>query len=395
VRSIKIVQSFWSCNHGNLLKFNAGWYAPEYNLMGWALSCLQLKKYYNNVVLYADSVAAKMLVDTLQLPYTEVISNLDKLNITHPQLWALPKICAYSQQDSPFLHVDGDVFIWKPFDDKLLKSGLIAQNVEAATSYYENIMQELEASLSYFPAEIIEERKKRNLIYAYNAGIFGGSDIAFINSYTQKAKQFIDNNISCFSKINVGNFNIFFEQYLFYAMVKKHKKSVGVLIDAIIGDNEYIGFGDFMEVPHNKQYLHLLGVYKRNKMVCEQMANRLRQDYPEYYYRIIALFKNKQIPLKKDYYYFISQPAAHSLKERYSSLKKNYKNIEQKNTKHNYTIKSKAVARFRAVLVKDKISALQNEKQPQQSSIDFTEHLNDIALFENKLARIIKDKFIS
>lgn len=50
------------------------------------------------------------------------------------------------------------------------------------------------------------------------------------------------------------------------------------------------------------EYLHLLGSYKRNDFVCKQMANRLRQDYPEYYYRIIELFKKNKVPLIKDYY---------------------------------------------------------------------------------------------
>jgi len=104
---MNIIQSSWACNQPDLLTANSGWLAPEYNLMSWALSCLQLKQYYPDVVLYSDSVSAKMLIDTLQLPYTEVVCNLDVLNKYHPQLWALPKIHTYSQQETPFLHVDG------------------------------------------------------------------------------------------------------------------------------------------------------------------------------------------------------------------------------------------------------------------------------------------------
>ncbi|PBJ12293.1 hypothetical protein BSF42_22480 [Flavobacterium sp. ACN6] len=75
-----------------------------------------------------------------------------------------------------------------------------------------------------------------------------------------------------------------------------------VLISKIIGDNQYRGFGDFERVPYNNDYIHLLGSYKRNDFVCKQMANRLRQDYPEYYYRIIDLFKRNKLSLYKDYY---------------------------------------------------------------------------------------------
>ncbi len=390
---MKIVQSSWSCNQTNLLRFNAGWYSPEYNLMGWALSCLQLKKYYPEVVLYADSVAAEILIDTLQLPYTEVVCNLDKLNIVHPQLWALPKIHSYSQQDTPFLHVDGDVFIWKPFDYNLLKKELITQNLEVSTDYYETHMKALEAKLIYFPPEIIAERKRTNPIYAYNAGIFGGSDIPFFQEYTQKAIEFVKKNENVLSKINVGGFNIFFEQYLFYVLVKKYKKKVGVLFEEVIGDNEYIGFGDFIEVPHNKQYLHLLGVFKRDKAVCEQMADRLRLDYPEYYYRIIDLFKKKQIPLKKDYYYFINNPSEEVLTKRYTLLKTSFKKNELSvliNPKVEKNSKLEVSSNLME-MVTIKIEHIEKKLQNQKFSLELRE---DIRLFENKLDILLKQKFI-
>ena len=161
---MKIIQSCWSCNRPNLLEFNAGWLTPEYNLMSWALSCLQMNKYYDNLVLYADPVSARTLIDELHLPYTTVRCELEKLNKFNPELWALPKIYTYSKQEEPFLHVDADVFIWKPFDIDLLSSNLIAQNMEIATDYYENVMFSLEKNLKFLPNEIVEERKSINKI---------------------------------------------------------------------------------------------------------------------------------------------------------------------------------------------------------------------------------------
>ncbi|RZL57794.1 MAG: hypothetical protein EOO93_17310 [Pedobacter sp.] len=156
-----------------MLTNQPGWVAPEYNLMSWALSCLQLKKYYKNIALYCDTETKKLLIDELGLPYTEVHCELDKLNCYHQELWAIPKIYCYSIQEKPFLHVDGDVFIWKAFDDRLLSRPLIAQNLESATHHYNGIMFELEQNLNFFPEEIKVERKAKNPILAYNAGIFG------------------------------------------------------------------------------------------------------------------------------------------------------------------------------------------------------------------------------
>ena len=77
---MKIVQTFWSGNYSNIVKKTFGWYAPEYHIMSWALSCLQLLKFYDNVVLYTDKNGYKLLIEYLKLPYTDVIITLDELN---------------------------------------------------------------------------------------------------------------------------------------------------------------------------------------------------------------------------------------------------------------------------------------------------------------------------
>ena len=190
-------------------------------------------------------------------------------------------------------------------------------------------MASLELGLSYFPNEILDERKSKKPILAYNAGILGGSDISFFKEYTAKAFEFVYKNRLHLSKINISSFNIFFEQYLFYCLANKQNKKVNVLIPETIGDNQYKGFGDFTKVPYEKHYLHLLGNYKKNDYFCKQMADRLRQDYPEYYYRIIELFKKNNMPLFSDYYYTLENTSEKYLIDRYNCLKRNYLKVEK------------------------------------------------------------------
>ena len=319
---MRIIQSSWSCGQSDFINYNGGWVAPEYKLMGWALSCLQLRAFYPEVVLYADSPSAEVLIDTLRLPYSDVVCNLDSLNAFHPQLWALPKIAAYAQQEAPFLHVDSDVFIWEAFDQQLMDSPLIAQNEEEETNYYRDMFEPMDHHFNYFPAEILADREQQQPVRAYNAGILGGQHVSFFTEYTQKALDFIHYNTSAFSSIDVGNFNIFFEQYLFYCLAKTKGVPVGVLFDEIMGDNRYEGFGDFIDVPHKKKFLHLLGVYKRNTRCCEYMANRLRKDYPEYYYRIFQLFRDRGLPFRGDSFSFVHETNESALVERYDGLLK-------------------------------------------------------------------------
>jgi hypothetical protein len=284
------------------------------------------------------------------------------------------------------------VYIWEPFNNHLLQSDLIAQNVEAATNYYEGIMKTLEKNLKFFPTEIINDRKTNKLIYAHNAGILGGHNIEFFKVYAKKAFDFINKNIECFPKIVVQNFNIFFEQYLFSCLAKNCNINVNVLFSNVIGDNEYIGFGDFIEVPHKKKYLHLLGTYKRNHIVCEQLGNRLRNDYPEYYYRIISLFKHNRKPLKRDYYHFINNTTESHLVSRNETLKALYRDdklsffiANNKPVNGFIKVRSQIVKKFikQKIISKNKIIE------------SYKEHLSDLDSFESQLQNLVRQKFLN
>ncbi|TRX00372.1 DUF6734 family protein [Flavobacterium gawalongense] len=375
---MRIIQSMWTGNEPDMLHTNFGWLSPEYNLMSWALSCLQLKQFYPEVVLYCDSVSAKILIDALQLPYSDVVCNLDVLNSYNPQLWALPKIHSYSQQEKPFLHVDGDVFVWEKFDDNLLQSSLIAQN-EDQISDFEITMRSLETAFTYFPKEIIKERKAKNPIRTYNAGIYGGSDISFFQEYSRKAFEFVDKNTHNFSKTNIAEFNVIFEQYLFYCLAKDKGQPVNVLFSQLFRDNQYKGFGDFDKVPFEKKYLHLFSDYKKSELMCKQLANRLRQDYPIYYYRIIELFRKNEIPLFKNYYF--DDFSQKDLVLNYASIKNNY--LEDKIKKFNSTPK---------LQINENLTIDFLIEESARKALDKTQ-IKDASLFCKKINSIVKNKF--
>jgi len=300
--NIKFIQTLYFDKSINPFKHTFGWAAPEYHLMSWALSCLQLNNIYEKVDLYASSNAAKLLIDDLGLPYSNLYVTHDNLNMANKNLWALPKIFTYSLQDEPFLHLDGDVFLFKELPATLLGSRLIAQNVEEATEYYLSTQKELMTHFTYFPDCVKNDFDSVVPIKAVNAGIIGGNNISFIKEYTNLAFEYINRNAGYLSNINVDRFNIFFEQHLFYSLAKEKGLPIEVLIKEAIKDNRYLHLGDFHEVPCKKNYMHLLGQYKRDEYTCRQMASKLRQLYPEHYYRIVSLFKTEFTPLSISLY---------------------------------------------------------------------------------------------
>lgn len=283
-----ICQTLWLGNR-NILDYNFGWYSPQYHLISWALSCLQLKKFNENVVLYTDSSSAKILIDYLQLPYTECHVDYDNLKYD-PQLWAIPKLLTYSKQFKPFLHVDGDVFLWKQFDNKLLHSELIAQNLEIGSDYYKNFFIPIINELDFIPKEIKQNLLSDN-IKSYNAGILGGSDLDFFRIYVSNSLNFIDKNKKITPNIN---FNIIFEQLFFYSLIEKYKKTVTCYFDKVFNDNDYTidELANFALIP-KLTYLHLIGPNKKNENTCIWMGKFLYDQYPETYIKIISLFHSQ------------------------------------------------------------------------------------------------------
>ncbi|WP_289058385.1 DUF6734 family protein [uncultured Flavobacterium sp.] len=302
---MRIIQSFWSGRHKDIQN-NYGWASYEYHWMSWMLSVHRLREYYNEVELYTDSFGRDILIEKLKLPYTKVHVVLDELNDLPDALWAMAKIKVYSLQTEPFLHVDGDVFIWEKFPENLLKSGLITQNQEITTSYYREMWSKISPDLTFLPAEMIDFHKGRSNL-AHNMGIFGGNDVDFIRSYSHKALTFVFNNKSSWEKINLFNFNIFFEQVLFCECSKIEDKKVGVLITEDIGDNSYEGFGDFDSVPDQKTYLHLLGVFKQSEFVCRKMEQYVFSFYPQFIRLLKTLASEKYSNFNFGYTYALSE----------------------------------------------------------------------------------------
>ncbi len=310
---MKIIQSYWtlpslSTDLDISGRSKGGFLDMRFNYMSWALSCLSLKKFYKNVELITDKQGADLLIDTLKLPYTHVSVALDALNDYHPKLWAIGKLKAYQLQNDPFLHVDGDVFIWKPFDKAFLSNQLIVQNIEKSYDYYSNILDSLTLEFDYIPKVVKENYSVLKDLTSVNAGIIGGNDIAFFKSYTTKAFDFVDKNIDKLENVNTGLFNCVYEQYLFYCLAKEKNIDISPFLQ-LKPQEEFSELMSFNLVPFEKAYIHLIGFAKNNIYACEQVEMRLKYEFPQYYALIANLFEKSYFPTRD---------------ERFSKLKSTY-----------------------------------------------------------------------
>ena len=290
---MRIVQTFWSAGR-NPLEYSFGWLRPEYNLMSWTLSCLCLRKYYDEVALYTDEQGKHVLIDLLHLPYTEVHVVYDE-KLCLPQHWAYPKIKTYSLQTTPFLHVDGDVFLPAPIPENIINAPVVVQNREIGTAYYQRMMQRVFQNPSVFLPVFIRKGIDDGSLASYNMGIFGGSDIDFIHKYCHEVFRFINqNHINDVQHCNSGiECNVFFEQILLAAMADKEQKEVESVVSHPMYDQgysiqEFCNLRAFDERPIH----HLLGGHKQNTRVLRMLVQAIIRLYPGMFRCIIDICPN-------------------------------------------------------------------------------------------------------
>jgi hypothetical protein len=283
---MRFIQTLFLPNEKNLKNDSFGWFSPKHHLIGWAFSCLQINKFHTAPYLYCSKEVKKVFEKHLHLPYNTFMLFDEKFTLPYPNLWAMPKIIAYSKQQSPFIHIDGDVLLFDRLPEQLLSSKLIAQNTEVATQYYKTTQKEILLHFDYLPEAVANDFGKRRNIRAVNAGILGGSDIRFFKHYTKAAMQYIYKNQSKLGLINGDRFNIFFEQHLFYALAVAESVEIRYLFKKIFKDNLYDSIGEIHTTPYRNTYIHLLGHFKRDILICKMMEEKFKDLYPSYYERI-------------------------------------------------------------------------------------------------------------
>ena len=270
---------------------SSGWMSPEFNWMSWSLSCLQLTKLHGKVELYTNTYGKEVLIDILKLPYYKVHVVLDDVKPCHPSLWAYSKLYVYSLQEEPFLHIDGDVFLWERLPDNLLNVQIAVQNIEIdADNYYSGISEQVNNADFLLPDCITKQQLQEKQIFAYNCGIVGGNDIAFIKKYTNAAFEFINSNAENITKLQTPEkLNVYFEQYLLYCLAKENNIQPTYYYQQAVGPMNYKNhfFVNFLDVPYKTKFIHTIGTFKQNIGTCLMLAKRLRKDYPERYSNIL------------------------------------------------------------------------------------------------------------
>lgn len=280
---MKAVFSYWSKSD-----FSESYLKPtgnipfRYKLYNFALSVLLADEHFNKVELHTDDNGIK-LFDQLHLPFNNVYLSLNSIKDHNALNWTFGKMFTYSLQESPFIHLDFDVFLFKPLPESLLNSDIFCQSLEKFSNSYFYTRGDYDIEkLPYYPW--IDKRPLDQRI-ASNVGIIGGHNVNFIREYALQAMSLTTHplNIVCHhipSKVSWDRITVYQEQYLLNLFAYNKGIEITYLLPYDTLDTDAPKW-----IEEQENYCHLMG-NKYSTTYSTMMRDYLEENYNEYFERI-------------------------------------------------------------------------------------------------------------
>lgn len=237
-----------------------------------------------------------MLVEGIGLDFDHVSTDLNGLENADPGWWALGKIWTYASQKEPFVHIDSDVFLWKPLPEMMVQADILVQNPEhfnrGALFYQPEV---LEAAIhgvpdGWMPEEWEWYRSNGAVQQGECCGVFGGKRVDFINHYARQALKLLDHPANQAALRAMGDKSehmVLIEQFFLSACIKYHQQREdsphrGLTVAYLFSSMDEA----FNAVNASRLgFTHLLGGAKRNQHVIKKLERRVKTDYPSQYER--------------------------------------------------------------------------------------------------------------
>jgi hypothetical protein len=290
---MRAVWSFWTRPFRAYYK--TLWLSEKHHLLAWVLSVETARQHYSRTSLVTDDDGARVLVDHLGLRFSDVSTELRDLPDESHDWFNLGKLYAYRAQTEPFVHIDYDVFLWKPLPSRAVSSPLFAQNPEwlPALNFYRPAActEAVRAHEGWLPEEWVSYLAADGDV-AVNCGVLGGQDPAFVAYYADLAIRIIEHprNQAAWSalKANVAD-AILIEQFFLNACIEHHRNRPGSAYRHIQIAYLFPSFEDALDHQQAKTlgYTHLINGAKTNRVLMQRLERRVQQDHPEYYERCL------------------------------------------------------------------------------------------------------------
>jgi len=245
----------------------------------WKLSLALAKKHYSSVSLITDNNGYEIFKT---LPFDEFHIELNNVP-DYKTLWSLGKIYSYQyicNLNEPFLHLDGDVLLWEKLPETLTSSYVFVQSEDEIIGQH-NIYNslKLQADLS---CAIPYEWLSNNNLRCYNMGIFGGTDLEFINEYCNFVINMINNPL--YNDLWTGSPGIisnnpndsFNSTNTKSTMLEQGNFAIFCKQNDVIPNTLFVDLADASHITY-KKYSHLSSE-KNNTAILNRIASRVSQE---------------------------------------------------------------------------------------------------------------------
>jgi hypothetical protein len=300
---MRIVHSFWSkpmLDDEGIYLSNlsyGGWVNKQMFYYTYVLSALLVNKHYQGkTTLVTDKFGKKLLIDMLKLPYDEVIVELDYLNNYPKQFWALGKIYTYSLFNEPFIHLDYDFLLSKPFNSEFENADLVAymdENDRNRQIHYKKCIDQY--FVNYTIPQSVEYYIRNHQNIAYNAGVLGGNKVLIFKELWANSKEIINLNLNKIVTdvaqdiISFTMTNVVLEQYLFACIAHEKKINVACLHqnENLLSDESNFWLSEnnlpkYKAQYYPEQHIHMMGSHKARIDNAIDIERILCEVAPEY-----------------------------------------------------------------------------------------------------------------
>jgi len=299
---MRAVWSFWSKPF--LGEKGRIWRSPFHHLLAWGLSLRLARRHFPETMLVTDTPGKALLVDSLGLSFTHISTELDQLGDIDSGWWALGKLAAYRMQQQPFIHLDTDVFLWKPLPAGMLSASVFAQCREEHPPLDswcgpEDVERAFLTHSIPLPAEWEWSRSRRLHCYREaNCGIMGGNHIEFIHYYADLAIDLVLNsvNASAWEMFpDHAGYNMVVEQFLLDACYEFHRSHPQSPFRGIhmryLFPTQTEAFDS--RAAERAGFTHLLGDAKRDPFIARRLEERTQREDMNFYRHCVQLSRNR------------------------------------------------------------------------------------------------------
>jgi len=297
---MKYIHSLWSTP--SIDKNFDNKYDEKYlikNFYSYFLSALLIKKLGYEIELYCD----KNAYDIYSLiPYDKIhIIDFDDDGISS-KFWIWGKIKTHALMTEPYVHIDGDVFLFRDIiGDNLIngKFSAVVQSVENEKTIG-NLFFDLYVNcinpFKNFDHGIDWEKYG---CYAYNCGVVGFNDMKLKNDYTNKVKEILfdisnSNEFQYNRRKYEGMFLLAEQSLLYYVLKENNIEPFEIIPYSSIIEHGFDREHWYSTLPSKIGYSHLLGYSKYRSDIIEKIKFKIQKFFPEHS-QIISAFENKYL----------------------------------------------------------------------------------------------------